>query len=482
MAVLLLLLFASLPLGSAIQFGGDEGYELMKAYLQTRGFPLYREIWSDQPPVFTLLLDWAFRLFGVSALAARSVTAGFTLLLFLCLYQMVRARLGALAAWFAAFFLLAAPVVLEISVSAMQEVPALAMGMLSAGLLFQWARRPHSCWLWASGAAMGVALEIKFIVALMVPAMLVELALLTQANHGPAWRRKAFVSLFQWSLAALLMFGAIGWIWGQGSLQASLSAHFGTPAPALTDIGGERPDDFALSPALFLQHADATLPALAGLLLALWRRQFRASAFPLIWLLTALAVHSAHRPWWPYYYLHFAIPIAWLAGSAAGEMVGVVSMLLKGFRFNLGATSTWRTLLLCGLIALPLARSLSRLELNVRDLRQRPRVEASAIIAKMKERASATHWAYADNPVYVFHAGLTTPPGLAVVTLKRFWSGQITTAGIVETCRRFQVEQILLGPVSRQDTNWTNLLAERCRVEGEERYLQLFVTGKLDAE
>ena len=65
----------------------------------------------------------------------------------------------------------------------------------------------------------------------------------------------------------------------------------------------------------------------------------------------------------------------------------------------------------------------------------------------------------ADNPIYAFHAGLPVPPELAVVTLKRFWSGQITTHEIVQTCARRGVEQVVLSSVSLQDANWTNWLA-----------------------
>ena len=35
---------------------------------------------------------------------------------------------------------------------------------------------------------------------------------------------------------------------------------------------------------------------------------------------TAVAVHLYNRPFWPYYYLHFAVPVAWLTGYAVGEL------------------------------------------------------------------------------------------------------------------------------------------------------------------
>ncbi len=54
------------PLRTALEFGGDEGYELMKGFLVSLGHPLYREVWNDQPPLHTELLTLLFRLFGPS--------------------------------------------------------------------------------------------------------------------------------------------------------------------------------------------------------------------------------------------------------------------------------------------------------------------------------------------------------------------------------------------------------------------------------
>jgi len=54
------------------------------------------------------------------------------------------------------------------------------------------------------------------------------------------------------------------------------------------------------------------LAALAGIALLLSRRKWKELAFPMASLLTAVAVHAMYLPWWMYYYLHFAIPLAWL--------------------------------------------------------------------------------------------------------------------------------------------------------------------------
>ncbi len=211
-----------------------------------------------------------------------------------------------------------------------------------------------------------------------------------------------------------------------------------------------------------------------GLFLIFKRRRWRESALPITWLGTALTIHLVHRPWWPYYYLHLAIPLAWLAGLAVGEAFGFIAHSLNKVGFSLTAPKAWKAILICALTALPLARSLSRLEATIKDLRQRPGVEASAIISGMKQHAATTQWVYCDNPIYAFHAKLPMPPELAVVTLKRFWSGQITTTKIVEICQLRHVEQLLLGSISRQSPNWTNLLSSNYVLSSELENLRLY--------
>src|SRR4051812_29594040 len=44
-----------LPLGTVLQVGADEGFELAKVTLVLQGNRLYSEVWNDQPPFHTWL-------------------------------------------------------------------------------------------------------------------------------------------------------------------------------------------------------------------------------------------------------------------------------------------------------------------------------------------------------------------------------------------------------------------------------------------
>ena len=449
-----LVVYSFLPLATALELGHDEGFEVIKPFLCMKGFALYKEIWNDQPPVLTVLLTWAFKTCGPTILTARMVAAAFGLTLFVVFFELVRQRSGLWPAILATALLLTSPVVLLLSVSVMLEAPAFAMALLSALLSFQWCRRQHWGWLLASGAVMGIALQIKLTAVLVAPAMLVDIALTRWFPRNPRRLRATAQDIARWGASAVLIFLAIGMLWARGSLQSSFRSHFVERGAA----GYGSPEDYVLPASCFLRHADGLAAAAIGLVLLVQRKRWREGAFPAVFLLTVSAIHAVHRPWWDYYYLHFAIPLAWLAGIALKEMISAASACLAT-PVRLNRARTWTGLALLALAALLLARPERRLEATMEYLRHEPAVASSRIVATMRQYANRTHWAYADRVIYPFHARVLVPPELAVIMFKRFWSGQITDAGIVAICKRYYTEQLILSGTPPPE--WTELLASQ---------------------
>lgn len=450
---LLILLYSQLPLGTALEFGEDEGFELMKGFLCSKGYSLYKEIWSDHPPLYTLLLKWAFQAAGPSILVARLIAAGFGLLLFLVFFRLVSCRSNQSSAAFATFFLIASPVTLLLSVSVMKEVATFGTALLSVWLLFRWSKQHHWAWLVASGVVMGLASEIKFAALLVVPAALVEIVLTRQAIQTDKRGQATWIHLLIWVTSVLAVLTIIGLGWSRGSFEISWKAHLtGHAVPGMLNREEVR---FPMS--LLRDHAECVFPAAVGVWLIVRKRRWREVTFPIVLLLTVVAVHAVHRPWWDYYYLHLAIPLAWLAGLTTAEVVKFISGLLSKSRFRLAQAATWKGIAMCALTALALTRSLGRLEAGAKDLREREKIDANPVIAKMKEYADRTNWAFADNPIFPFHARLLVPPELAVVTPKRFWSKQIAVGDIVAICRRRRVQQVLLDS-ARIEQEWKDWL------------------------
>lgn len=471
-----LFLYSFLPLGKAFSFSNDEGFEVIKPFLYNKGFILYKEIWDDQPPIFTILIATAFKFFGTSILSARLVTAGFGLILFAVFHDLIRRRSGQWCALLAAFFLLASPGVILLTAAVMQEIPAMAAGLLAAWLLFQWAKQRHWAWLLSSGAVMAVALQIKFTAILLVPAILFECLLLSGVKPAPTPRFNHWIKgILLWSATATAILVLIGVTWGKGSLDMSWKSHTGEQFVA----GMDRATDHYFTPDLPLKHIECVLAGAAGIALAFWRKRAREIAFPMALLLTDSLVHSLHRPWWTYYYLHLAIPLAWLAGWAVNEVVQDILRLHaknQSYFFSLGAWKQWG---LCVLIGLAVARSERRLEGIVMDLRQRPGAETNPIVLKMKEYAGRARLAYSETALYPFYAQLPAPPKLAVITGKRFWSGQITTAEIMEICRQEKIDLVVL-PKTHLTQEWNCFLKAEYVSVGSDDTSELFASKQIE--
>jgi len=439
-------LCALIPLGSAISFGGDEGYELVKAFMVFKGFALYHQIWDDQPPLLTILLALVFKLFGPSLLAARLLAATFGALLLSGLCFLIREAAGVAGALFGALILLGSPQVVELCVSTMQEAPAFAIGMLALGALSRWRWSRSSGWLLLTGLLFGVALQIKFTAGIIFPAAALELVLEARRSEvgalASALRHVAL--LFAATLAAFVV---LGWICGTGGIQMLWTSHF---ALATREFGS--PDDYRFSPRLPLDHPDALIGVIVAVTVGLWTRRLREMRLPFVWLVTALFVHLCHRPWWDYYYLHFAIPMAWISGLGFGMCFDSAKASARVTGSSLRRAVGRRLvgiLAVAALIGISCALSLPRCLTEIERLRESDLVQDSPLLQEIAKQKKETEWFYSTRPIYAFHAKMPVPPELVVVSRKRLWSGNISPERELELLRRYHPAQMALAVTER---------------------------------
>jgi len=440
-----------------------------KGILYASGLGPYGAAWNDQPPLHTAILGWWFWACGPSIGVARALGIGFGCSMLAACWVLVRCRAGTLAAFVAATTLLLSPQVLELGVSVMLEVPAIGTALWALWPVLRWQERAGGrlvqgagrWWLVLSGAILGVALQIKLTAALVAPALAVEILIGTAGPRvfaGPPGQcasqarpaayllpraRAAARSLAAWGGGLAGSYLLLALCLGHVPLEVLKASHFS----AGTMAHGR---DFAFSALILLDHTEGHCGGGAALLLIAWRREWRRMAFPLVLLLTAGLVHWQHRPWWAYYYLHFAVPLAWLSGYAVATLLDLAwerapKGLIRPPFAALGCAAAASLLL-----ALLGGYGGERFWCAMQRIRLLPRVATDPLVAKMREYAPVTRWAYARDTIYPFHARVLVIPELAVLPLKRFWSGQITEEGIWETVRRYRPEQMLLGtePIS----------------------------------
>lgn len=98
------------------------------------------------------------------------------------------------------------------------------------------------------------------------------------------------------------------------------------------------------------------------------------------------------------------------------------------------------------------------------------KVQENEIIATLKEYQGRVNWAYSRKNIPAFHAGFVQPPELTILSKKRFWSGSMTEAGVLETVRKYDCEVLLLlETIEMKQDAWKKLT--------DDRYVNVLSTG-----
>lgn len=487
-----LIIESFVPMGSAVQIGADEGFELAKATLCVKGHHLYTEVWNDQPPLHTFLVTGILKHASLSVLGPRLLTVGFSVLLLTAVFVIVSRVSGVLVASLTTGMIIASPGFVELSSSCMLEIPALAtvlasIAVLSCGqeLALSPALSPKEreigttpsskghVLVVVAGVVFGLGLQMKLVPVVYLPLAALVILLRGWNGRDSIWRLIPRMAVFGASLVMayvvsdlLIERGAYLTHFGQ-----SWKSHFGAVKPS-SEYGS--PSQHPFDWGVLWKNWDVTVPAMVGVgvLLARLRKKpedsGRAEAdrknftggregnggvretaamlqgLPLIWLALTFVVFGIHRPWWAYYYLHTAIPLCWCAGIGIELLYKNVKRWMglegsgrhavEGARGLRASTPAFRRVLVTGSICLFGVCSIvwmsARVYLQVTNLRAGPKIDSSPIIGQMQRFGPFTDWLYADKPVYSFHSGIPVVPSLGVMPVKRLWSGEMDNAGI----------------------------------------------------
>jgi 4-amino-4-deoxy-L-arabinose transferase-like glycosyltransferase len=157
------------PLGTAVQFGADEGFDLAKATLCLHGHGLYSEVWNDQPPLYTWLVTQVLKHVSAGILGPRLVTVAFAAILVMGVFVIVYRASGPLTGALTGALIIASPGFLELSSSCMLEIPALATAILGLGVLVVLPRVKWYGAEWLSGILFGMAALMKLVPLYLLP-------------------------------------------------------------------------------------------------------------------------------------------------------------------------------------------------------------------------------------------------------------------------------------------------------------------------
>lgn len=513
----LLALGLGLPWGQVLQWGGDEGIELNKAafWNAQRVWPL--DAWNDQPLTHTRWYAWLMAgtvsptgprlwslLCGAMLLAAVGRIA-FVLCLgstaIPCPADAARRSWAARVAGASVACVALCPTFSELSLSAMQEIPATAWGMVAiAGVVVPSGGGGRSIprWqMWFAAVSAALAISIKLTAGLYA---VVAWALLlgmkstgrsavsgapgvatekcsTASNWNPV------VSAVLWGvLVVTLAVGFLRVLDGRG-LTALLGSHLRAFSGSVLVEATGSPERWHQ---MLREYPEFVIWTVVGALAAWSEFRGRLAAVWRWMLLPLLALgwNGLIQPWWPYYTLSLWLGLAPFAGLG---WVWTFEQFRAGLR---GVSSTrWSLPVTVALGGLVLAAGASAVWSWGREFatwRQHPRAADSPIVRTLQRyaAASAHGTTYSADPIYPFWCGLPTPAPLLVVTRKRFLSGDVDQAAILRQVRESHCDFLIFvqdsGPSVREV--WGDFVKEHYVLTMVSEGRELYVHRRLHPE
>lgn len=373
----------------AVGLDYDDGVYWQTALAVADGYQPYSEVFFAQPPLYAWLSALPFALDG-GEVAARLLTIGWAVLLAAGAGLLGSVLAGRYAGMAAALLVALLPPVQRYCFQFGADLPTAALVTWSA--VFAVRRRPR--WWLVSGTLLGVALAMKLIAVVVIPAVLVA---------ALACRRLvALASVSAAAVAAcslvLIVTSPLEQAWDQIvtlHLTAADAQRQPVPGGAITML------------ALWIMPFG--LLSGAGVFLCL-RRLPRERRLPVValvvWGTTGVVFAGLHRPIFEHHLLLFVAP------GAAIIAAGFFSLL----RPKAQVVTVAALALTCVAQALTLPVSSP--------------VETSAILRCLRALPSGSVLATDDQEIAA-RAGLRTPPWLADTSRVRSSSGHLTTAEII---------------------------------------------------
>ena len=435
----MLLLFY--PFRFRFEFDTDEGIQLIKAFLYLKGYALQTEIFSDQPPLFTVVLAALFNTLGPSVLVARLAVLAFSCLLLISGAVLLKTFYGGLHSFVALILLATLPYFVPLSVSVMIGLPAIALAMLALLALGQWRRTGRTGWMLFSSIALALSVLTKLFTVILVPVFIAGMLLsISDERPGEKTPVRRWMAIGIW-LGVLIGAGLI--------LLRALVGAAGWPQMIVTardarNFAFEGREVGALLPRLWPLLVLAT----AGGVLSVARRSWAGMCL-FGWFVLGIVFLVAVHPVWYHQQLLMSVPAAMLASIAVSECFLYLRQLMANHA-PIGARGLLCVagfLLFVGLLGFRIQDSLQGFKARLPNLiaggqLNIPEYEAIAIMGKCDPGGSLL---ITDRPMYAFRSLREVPPELAVFSLKRLTTGWLTEEDVIASVDERRPKVVLLG-------------------------------------
>jgi hypothetical protein len=418
----------------------DEGFNLMKALLVARGYALYTQIWSDQPPLFTQLLALLFQTRGPGVYASRVLVLIFSCVLVWALVQFLRTAWDDRAAFAGAFIIVLLPQFISLSAAVQVGQPSLALAAVSLLALAAWHRKRRQLFIVLSALALSASILIKLFTGFLAPVFILGLV---AAEFFSQDKEKTWSARLRPALIWLVVFGSVTLIaWFLLAGPQSLPQLIGTPWAA--SRATETPPNEQVFPITYYLRDSWAIFLLAGVgVLYVFRQRRWLMIYPIAWAVVALVSLLNLTPVWFHHQLLVTLPAALLAAGATAETARLAALTLQR------RSMEQKLLLVSGILALFLVAASRSPDLyailSTPAVPEERNAFEDKVLRRMEQFTDRTNWVMTDLPMYAFQVGKPVPPELAVISWKRFAAGDLSQEEILEVVEAYQPEQILLG-------------------------------------
>lgn len=430
-----------IPFRFKFEFDPDEGIQLIKAFLHARGYALQTEIYSDQPPLFTIVLSLLFRVLGPEVFVARLTVLAFSCLLLTAGALYLKIFHGRPHYLLALLFLITLPGYPELSVSAMIGLPSISLAMTSLLALGLWERSRKPVWLLLSATLLALSTLTKAFTLILVPVLAAAILISVMTRRSNArvsvrslWPVAAWLGTVMAVVLVLLLviIGPTGW-----------DQLIGVHLAAQDDTFKARKAQEALW---------AVWPMLVLSIVGAWRAVTRRSWSDLCltgWFALGLVALYVNQPAWWHQHLLATVPGAMLAGITVAECFSHLRGRGKALwpLDRRAALSLLGLLIAVGYLAFRIPGHLEAYKANLPNLVDdgELRVRDYEVLAAMAKADPEGGLIVTDRPMFAFRSGREIPPELAVFSRKMLSTGWLTEDEVITAIREYDPKLVLLA-------------------------------------
>jgi hypothetical protein len=379
--------------------------------------------------------------------AGRILVLGFsTLLLISATYYLIRFW-GIAHALFGMVAIITLPFYTTLSVSVMIGLPSIALALVSFVSLVVWQQDGRVLWMLTSAIFLALSVMTKIWTIILVPIFLMGIFWETwNRAKGEAKLRSSVRQVLTW----FLVFA------GAGILIALLCIRPRyIPQLVSTHLAASGTDMMQLlaSRATLNSFLDDSIPlfllSLFGAITAIRTKTVHA-LYLVAWVLVGYLLLVWIVPNWHHHQLLITIPAALLASIALGTALTDLVERMRSSRLWTTRALPAAAIALVFMIfaAQRVPRTLRNFRLDLPNLSgtfsaaDQPEFE---IVAIMTNYANGTSSVFTDRPMYAFRSGMQVHPDLAVITEKRYITGDPSQEKIYDILMETMPEQVILG-------------------------------------